>query len=142
MNYIYYIICNIFYRSVIVHSCFFPVLLFLFIFSILFWFNIKIKDNNIWNWLSLNRKVRIIIYLITVFLTITSSILSLLLNDIVQIDKYDIIVSVCININLLNTYKYHVIQKCIILYKEIIFFLVIHIYCGNVSGYRLDTFTR
>lgn len=83
-------------RSVIVYSCFFPVLLFLFIFSILFWFNIKIKDNSIWNWLSLNRKVRIIIYLITVFLTITSSILSLLLNDIVQIDKYDIIVSLYI----------------------------------------------
>lgn len=80
-------------RSIIVYSCFFPVLLFLFIFSILFWFNIKIKDNSIWNWLSLNREVRIIVYLITVFLTITSSILSLLLNDIVQINKYDIIVS-------------------------------------------------
>lgn len=99
MNYLlYYTTRNIFYRSIIVYSCFFPVLSFLFIFSILFWFNIKIKDNSIWNWLSLNREVRIIVYLITVFLTITSSILSLLLNDIVQINKYDIIVSVRINI--------------------------------------------
>lgn len=98
MNYIYYIIRNIFYRSVIVYSCFFPVLSFLFIFSVLSWFNIKTKGNSIWNWLSLNREVRIIVYLITVFLTITSSILSLLLNDIVQINKYDIVVPVRINI--------------------------------------------
>lgn len=98
MNYIYYIIRNIFYRSVIVYSCFFPVLSFLFIFSVLSWFNIKTKGNSIWNWLSLNREVRIIVYLITVFLTITSSILSLLLNDIVQINNYDIVVPVRINI--------------------------------------------
>ncbi|KOX74628.1 Adenylate cyclase type 8 [Melipona quadrifasciata] len=80
-------------RSITVYSSFLPVLSCLSIFSILCWLNIKKKNegNNIQNWLSLNRKVRIAIYLITVFLTITSCILSLLLNDIEQANKYDII---------------------------------------------------
>ncbi|KAK9300530.1 hypothetical protein QLX08_006860 [Tetragonisca angustula] len=80
-------------RSITVYSSFLPVLSCLSIFSILCWLNVKTKNegNNIRSWLSLNREVRIAIYLITVFLTITSCILSLLLNDIEQANKYDII---------------------------------------------------
>ncbi|XP_043588764.1 adenylate cyclase type 2 isoform X1 [Bombus pyrosoma] len=81
-------------RSITVYSCFLPVLSCLSIFSILCWSNVKTKidGNNIRNWLSLNREVRITVYLITVILTITSCVLSILLNDIEQANKYDVIV--------------------------------------------------
>ncbi|XP_060813480.1 adenylate cyclase type 2 isoform X1 [Bombus pascuorum] len=80
-------------RSITVYSCFLPVLSCLSIFSILCWSNVKIKidGSNIRSWLSLNREVRITVYLITVILTITSCVLSILLNDIEQANKYDVI---------------------------------------------------
>ncbi|XP_017756963.1 PREDICTED: adenylate cyclase type 2 isoform X2 [Eufriesea mexicana] len=81
-------------RSITIYSCFLPVLSLLCIFSILSWLNIKnkIEGNNIWSWLTLNRGVKITVYLITVFLTITSFILSVLLNDAQQTNKYDSII--------------------------------------------------
>ncbi|CAL7936192.1 unnamed protein product [Xylocopa violacea] len=78
-------------RSITVYSCFLPGLLFLTIFSFLFWLKNKPDIEDGWARLTPNGGIRITTYLITMLLATVSSILTVSLMDTEYINKHNII---------------------------------------------------